>query len=1052
MAGIDNDVRTYQDAYASGTQIPLSPSLVQLLALQRNEAARRAGANQQQLQQQSMPGTILEQKQQSQYAQQSPQDLAQRVGPTMQRQAAQEQQQMQQQAQQAPQGGQGLAGIQPQQFNEGGGVRSRDKIDEQAVIAVAEAKADGKSLDQVLADVDQATAQLRGAGGGGDAGAERISQIKEAIQRAWGPEEAAFDAPDDNSLEAILGDGGAQPQQFNDGGQVDGSEQQSEKMRELVQELKDKGISKDQATAMIASASRSNKAAFQEAPVASKRKSDFPIDNSMPDGLSGGTVKFINLMNEAWGPEEPAFDASDDGSLEAITGDAGAQVQAPQQQPDFDLDAFIQSQNAMSGDTGMAEYYAENPSRQTSRDFLQGQVNPNLSSDSGQQVAPVQQPATSNANVGQGTVLANEPQPYNLEGVMAELFGGGQQVDPQQTQNTGAQPSLLMPDAMFEEFTDAQVDPQQAKITAQVEAQTASTEGSENDLDGLLEIIKPDVAQTQAVADNSLRAEIAEPAENINPAFPDGMDKPPPFDVTPNSIYDFRPNPRTGRLQEINPRTGGPYYDPADKIDFGPDRATNEEMEFIRRIGYRGRHKGNMTVRAWQREMEERGESPRRLAEVRKEEYDQKLLDDPAFETFLEDLKLGEEEAKAEELSEQELALGRQIGGGPNSVASPTGPENLIEQQLAQVLGGGSESFAPRDEGIAGISALNRMPDIPELEFTSPEVTVEKANLIKKAMGLPEKATEKDIKAAQENARKLYTGELGNTETRKMLVSSIDNVQKVYDRAAARSGNRWNRISSFLRGMSGGTSLSSGLAMGSASMANNIDRLSNAEARAAKNLFDVTKELYASDMRIAEGAFNYADTVLERMKAQNQAIDQTDSARTNQVIQLDAMQDKAKNERANVLFEGEIKIRQANLERQTALTIAALEREANALGNSIGDSTKLMNLTTSAVELENLVIEGVMAGIDKDTVKNSKSDDPAIKAAAQQIILGAMKKKMEEATLPRTVQTIRLLQERVARGAGLPARVEETQPSTATPEDNEKADSFLERVFGTDKE
>jgi len=167
---------------------------------------------------------------------------------------------------------------------------------------------------------------------------------------------------------------------------------------------------------------------------------------------------------------------------------------------------------------------------------------------------------------------------------------------------------------------------------------------------------------------------------------------------------------------------------------------------------------------------------------------------------------------------------------------------------------------------------------------------------------------------------------------------------------------------------------------------------------------------------------------------------------------LDAMQDKAKNERANVLFEGEIKIRQANLERQTALTIAALEREANALGNSIGDSTKLMNLTTSAVELENLVIEGVMAGIDKDTVKNSKSDDPAIKAAAQQIILGAMKKKMEEATLPRTVQTIRLLQERVARGAGLPARVEETQPSTATPEDNEKADSFLERVFGTDKE
>jgi len=335
---------------------------------------------------------------------------------------------------------------------------------------------------------------------------------------------------------------------------------------------------------------------------------------------------------------------------------------------------------------------------------------------------------------------------------------------------------------------------------------------------------------------------------------------------------------------------------------------------------------------------------------------------------------------------------------------------------------------------------------MPTAEFTSLVENVEDAKALKKAMGLPEKATKEEIKAAQEAARKLYKGELGNTETRKMLVKTMDNVQRIYDRSAARNDNSWNHISAFLRGMSGGTTIGSGMAMGSASMANNIDRLSNAEAKAAKELFDVTKELYASDTRIAEGAFNYADTVLRRMEAQNQAIDQTDSARLNQVIQLNAQQDNTRNTEAWNKYTAEREIWAANLKHTTDMAITSMKNQADALTSYVTNAAKLADVTKLSVETQDLIMERLPTIVSPEVLKTARSDDPATAAAAQQIVVSAVKEEMDKTGLTESMRAIATIQKILGGQIGL-APEEPVEAQTFTKGEIDASQSFLDRVM-----
>jgi len=849
MAGIDNDVRTYQDAYASGSQIPLSPSLVQLLALQRNEAAKKAGMNQQQLQQQPMPGTILQQKQQAQYAQQSPQDVAQRIGPTMQRQAAQEQQMPP--PQQAPQGGQGLAGIQPQQFRAGGQVKDvpgdansedfKGISEEQVIEAVRNAKARGKSLDETLVDIDKLLST------GGALTGRAAPAIKAKVKQAWGPEGAT---PQPNQLDPAL------------------------------------------------------IAAGQQA-------------TGMPNNVLEG------LLSSEGVPDE---------SIESIIG-LGAPAPQPQAQP------------------------APQPQAQPAP---QPQAQPTAPQPQAQPAVIDPQQAQIDALLGMGAET-QEPSAPPTKGSQAQidaLLGMDAKAQPQAqpAPQPQAQPTLEMPEAMFEE------------TKAPVEA----TGG-----EGITSVRRAQQAQPTLEMPEAMFEETKAPVEGTGG----------------EGITSVRP-----LVDTSNP--------------FAGQFATPEQMQRVRDAGYQGRRE-TLSTREWGREMNRLG-AP---TDLTPDGFTGAATKAPVDGVIT---------ALAEE-----------------PVAEETPAVATADSDIEELIGGGPSSSSSKTVSASGTD-FDRV--MPTAEFTSLVENVEDAKALKKAMGLPEKATKEEIKAAQEAARKLYKGELGNTETRKMLVKTMDNVQRIYDRSAARNDNSWNHISAFLRGMSGGTTIGSGMAMGSASMANNIDRLSNAEAKAAKELFDVTKELYASDTRIAEGAFNYADTVLRRMEAQNQAIDQTDSARLNQVIQLNAQQDNTRNTEAWNKYTAEREIWAANLKHTTDMAITSMKNQADALTSYVTNAAKLADVTKLSVETQDLIMERLPTIVSPEVLKAARSDDTATAAAAQQIVVSAVKEEMDKTGLTESMRAIATIQKILGEQIGL-APEEPVEAQTFTKGEIDASQSFLDRVM-----
>jgi len=102
-------------------------------------------------------------------------------------------------------------------------------------------------------------------------------------------------------------------------------------INKLVQEMKDQGLSKAQASGMITSVMGSVTQNFQDAPVASKRKSDTPVDASVPSDFNPGS-ELVARMNEAWG-EEPAQETGQ--VVEAVPKQV---ARSPEQQRQTSLD------------------------------------------------------------------------------------------------------------------------------------------------------------------------------------------------------------------------------------------------------------------------------------------------------------------------------------------------------------------------------------------------------------------------------------------------------------------------------------------------------------------------------------------------------------------------------------------------------------------------------------------------------------------------------------------------------------------------------------------
>jgi hypothetical protein len=146
-------------------------------------------------------------------------------------------------------------------------------------------------------------------------------------------------------------------------------------INKLVQEMKAQGLSKAQASGMITSVMGSVTQNFQNAPVASKRKSDTPVDASVPSDFNPGS-KLVALMNEAWGPEEdctprsgpagPSF-ATPDAMFEETVGEQEQQAQTANATPDGFTGGVKEQQEAEA----VPEQVARTPEqqRQTSLDF-----------------------------------------------------------------------------------------------------------------------------------------------------------------------------------------------------------------------------------------------------------------------------------------------------------------------------------------------------------------------------------------------------------------------------------------------------------------------------------------------------------------------------------------------------------------------------------------------------------------------------------------------------------------------------------------------------------
>jgi len=243
MAGIDQLVNDRVDTYSGNEQAlqqryAQNQDLMDLLALQKLKSQQEAAGREMQMQAQNNPDTIKQQME-AEMVKRNKDELLQRVGPTMQRQAAREQKQMQEAPQRAQQAQQGLASLQqqmqqqpPQQFSDGGqvageGIPQSVGPEEEVARIVKRFKDEGFTKEQALERVQQALSSQ-----GGEGGAEFIAQF----DREWDGGET----PQGDDLEALMGELQQQgapegvmpeamteelsepqmPQQFNAGGDV----------------------------------------------------------------------------------------------------------------------------------------------------------------------------------------------------------------------------------------------------------------------------------------------------------------------------------------------------------------------------------------------------------------------------------------------------------------------------------------------------------------------------------------------------------------------------------------------------------------------------------------------------------------------------------------------------------------------------------------------------------------------------------------------------------------------------------------------------------------
>ena len=208
MAGIDqlvdDRVNTYRgNEPALQQRYAQNQDLMDLLALQKLKSQQEAAGREMQMQAQNNPDTIKQQME-AEMLKRNKDELLQRVGPTMQRQAAQEQQQMQQAPQRAQQAEQGLASLQqqmqqpPQQFSDGGqvageGIPQSAGPEEEVVRIVKRFKDEGFTKEQALERVQQALSSQ-----GGEGSAEFIA----LFDREWDGGET----PQGDDLEALMGE------------------------------------------------------------------------------------------------------------------------------------------------------------------------------------------------------------------------------------------------------------------------------------------------------------------------------------------------------------------------------------------------------------------------------------------------------------------------------------------------------------------------------------------------------------------------------------------------------------------------------------------------------------------------------------------------------------------------------------------------------------------------------------------------------------------------------------------------------------------------------